>query len=527
MPLDLHQVLMNIPQSVLDKYDFSKAIYNAPLYQVSGIVCPQHGPFKQYTGQLRKPNGAHCPACGDAVRRAKSRLPVEDFIRRANEAHDGFYTYEKVRFFNTTTPVIVTCPLHGDFEVTPNNHMRNGSGEDRGRGCPTCGAAKRGYRRDVNASARATADAKLAAFSKRFVEEARAIHGDAYDYSETVYSGRRSKLTIMCPQHGPFAQTAEHHLMREQGCPACSHHQSKGEAAILKFVSAFASVVVTRDRSIIAPKELDIYVPETKLAIEYCGEYWHGAREAKYEAASRTRHIEKHAACEALGIRLLTIYESEWLNRPRAIKRLIRNALGKSKGSAMARKCELRQVGPSEAKSFFDRNHIQGGGGTGRHYGLFYGKHLVACMRFTEGSNDRGPDADRQWTLSRYATSISVPGGASRLLKAFVDDIHPETIKSFSDNRWFDGAMYEQLGFVLEETLPPDYRVYHQRLGLMLKTSWQRSKIADRIRDLKSAETYDHRSDPRSEREMTYLLGGIRLYDCGKKRWVWRPKSST
>jgi len=49
------------------------------------------------------------------------------------------------------------------------------------------------------------------------------------------------------------------------------------------------------------------------------------------------------------------------------------------------------------------------------------------------------------------------------------------------------------------------------------------SKIADRIRDLKSKESYDHLTDPRSEREMTYLLGGIRLYDCGKKRWVWRP----
>lgn len=523
MPLDLRQVLMNVPREVLDRYDFSKAVYNSPLYQVSGIVCHAHGAFKQYTGQLRKPHGAHCPACGDVVRRAKSRLSREEFIRRAVESHNGFYSYDKVRFFNTTTKVIVTCPEHGDFEVTPNNHMRNGDGaEGRGRGCPVCGAAKRGYRSDMAASARATADAKLAAFARRFEDQARAIHGDAYDYSETLYAGRRSKLTIMCPQHGPFVQTAEHHLTREQGCPACSHHQSKGEAAILKFISAFATPV-TRDRGIIPPKELDIYVPEAKLAIEYCGEYWHGSRAAKYEVVSRTRHLEKHQACAALGIHLLTVYESEWLNRPKVIKRLIRNALGKSRGSVMARKCELRQVGPVPASTFFRRYHIQDGGGNGTHYGLFYGKHLVACMRFTQGSNDRGPGSERQWTLSRYATSISVPGGASRLMKAFVDDHKPDFVKSFSDNRWFDGAMYEHLGFTLESTSDPDYRVYHQRLGLMLKTSWQRSEIPKRIQELRSDERYDPQTDPRSEREMTYLLGAIRLFDCGKKKWVWRP----
>lgn len=518
MPLDLRQVLMNVPQAVLDKYDFSKAVYNAPLYQVSGIVCSKHGPFKQYTGQLRKPSGAHCPACGDATRRAKSRLSQDEFIRRATESHGGAYTYDKVKFFNTTTKVTVTCPEHGDFEVTPNNHMRNG--EDRGRGCPTCGAAKRGYRHDMVGSARATADAKLASFGRKFEEDARAIHGDAYDYSETTYNGRRSKLTILCPQHGPFVQTAEHHLMREQGCPACSHHQSKGEAAILKFVSAFATPVV-RDRGIISPKELDIYVPEAKLAIEYCGEYWHGSRAAKYEAASRTRHVEKYEACQALGIRLLTVYESEWLNRPKAIKRLIRNALGKSRGSVMARKCEVRRVAPGPAAKFFGRYHVQGGGGAGEHYGLYYREHLIACMRFKEGANDRNPNPNRPWTLSRYATQVSVPGGASRLLSAFVEEFHPQEIKSFSDNRWFDGGMYEQLGFALEGISDPDYQVYHQRLGLMQKTSWQRKKLADRIRDLKSTEVYDHRTDPRSEREMTYLLGGIRLFDCGKKRWLW------
>lgn len=195
--------------------------------------------------------------------------------------------------------------------------------------------------------------------------------------------------------------------------------------------------------------------------------------------------------------------------------------MGKARGRIMARKCTLEMVGPVEAADFFERYHIQGGAGYGWHYGLRYHDKLVACMRFTFGANDRG-GAARNWTLSRYATRLPVQGGASRLFKTFVDAQSPTLVKSFSDNRYFDGALYEQLGFVLEDELPPDYQVYHPKTGLLPKTAWQRRKIPARIRDLGSTEIFDPARDPRSERDMTYLLGARRLYDCGKKRWVWR-----
>ena len=148
-------------------------------------------------------------------------------------------------------------------------------------------------------------------------------------------------------------------------------------------------------------------------------------------------------------------------------------------------------------------------------------------MRFTFGSNDRGARADRARTLSRYATRVSVVGGASRLFSAFVTEHKPESVKSFSDNRYFTGGMYEQLGFALEEVSAPDYQVYHPKTGLLPKTAWQRRKIPARIRDLRSDETFDPATDPRSEREMTYLLGAQRMFDCGKKRWVWRHLANT
>lgn len=507
------EVIGKFHPDMLARYDFSRATYHGALERMTGIHCPAHGEFSQYPAQLRR-NGSGCPACGDLVRRAKRRSSADDVIARASEVHGGFYTYANVVYVNNTTKIAVTCPHHGDFQIAPNNHLS-------GRGCPVCGAAKRGHRKDVGDAARKTADTKLASHAAAFVEAARAVHGDVYDYGAVEYAGRKTPVAIVCRKHGTFYQAPGHHLSRAQGCPECSHHRSKGEAAIAKFMAIFGPLR-ERDRGTIAPKELDVYAPWAGVAVEYCGEYWHAASSIEEERKTRTRHLDKYKACEAAGIRLLTVYESEWLARPAAIKRLLRNALGKARGRLMARKCDLRRVGSAEAASFFDSYHPQGGNGYGEHYGLYWRGKLVACMRFTFGGNDRGVHADRVWTLSRYATRVAVTGGASRLFSAFVTERRPDTVKSFSDNRYFSGGMYAQLGFVMEEESDPDYQVYHPKTGLLPKTAWQRKKIPARIRDVGSRETFDPAADPRSEREVTYALGAQRLFDCGKKRWVWK-----
>lgn len=508
------EVIGKFHPDMLAQYDFSQAVYHGALERMTGIRCEKHGEFSQYPAQLRK-NGAGCPSCGGEVRASKKRLPIEEVIRQASERHNGFYTYDRVIYVNNATKFIVTCPVHGDFSITPNNHITGG------KGCPHCGALKRGHRKNVHEAGRKTADTKIAKFSDQFVSEAKAVHGDTYDYSSVAYKGMRTKITIMCPKHGAFTQTPEHHLKRSHGCPECSHHRSKGEAAIAKFISIFLPVE-SRNRQIIAPKELDIYVPKIRVAIEYCGEYWHGASSVDEERKDRTRHLDKYNACAEAGVRLLTIYESEWLDRSFVLKRLIRNVLGKARGKVMARKCELGVIGNAEAAAFFDRYHPQGGTGWGQNYGLLYKGKLVACMRFTFGANDRGAGSERMWTLTRYATRISVTGGASRLFSAFVEEHKPEVVKSFSDNRYFTGGMYEKLGFKLEEEIEPDYQVYHPKTGLLAKTAWQRKNIPARIREIGANDRFDSQTDPRTERDMTYALGAQRLFDCGKKRWVWR-----
>jgi hypothetical protein len=126
-----------------------------------------------------------------------------EFVTRARKIHGRKYDYSRVRYVNVDTPVEVVCRKHGSFFPAPWTHVRKKSPT----GCKLCSSARAGaFRRESH--------------KKSFVAKARQVHGKAYDYSKTVYKDARSKLTIVCPRHGPFKQEAFSHL-RGIGCPRC------------------------------------------------------------------------------------------------------------------------------------------------------------------------------------------------------------------------------------------------------------------------------------------------------------------
>lgn len=431
--------------------------------------------------------------------RRKSVVDTASFIKACTEVHGDTYDYSKVVWTAAKCKVVIVCKIHGKFAQTADNHKV-------GHGCPACRAA-------------ATSERCLTT-KARFIEKVLVVHGDVLDFSKTVYRGSHTAIRVVCKEHNTeFLQAPTSMLSGHMGCTKCNHMKSAPEDEVATYLSLFTEVQ-SRDRKLIAPYELDIVLPEHKLAVEYCGEYYHSSGDQESEVKMATKHIRKHQAAADAGYRLITLYGSEWETRKPVIKRLLRNAIGKGRGRLMARKCELKTVTNADATVFYDKYHPQGGAGHGEHYGLYWNDKLVACMRFTHGSNDRGNNKTRVWTLSRYATRVTVAGGASRLLKAFVTDKSPKQVKSFSDNRFFGGGMYETLGFELKEESSADYMVWHHRLGLRHKSHWQRREIQDRARQLGAEIDFNHETDPRTERDMTYLLGARRIYDCGKKTWV-------
>lgn len=172
------------------KYDYSKVDYQGNKVKVC-IICPIHGEFWQVAGNHLE--GSGCPKCSDRY------MDTEYFIEKSNKIHDGKYSYEKTKFLNSRSKVIITCPIHGDFLQSPNKHLC-------GCGCPKC--AKRFMNQEY------------------FVEKAVIIHGKKYDYSKSNYVSAKNKVIIICPEHGEFLQTPDDHLFGK-GCPKCARESRK------------------------------------------------------------------------------------------------------------------------------------------------------------------------------------------------------------------------------------------------------------------------------------------------------------
>ena len=125
----------------------------------------------------------------------------EEFIRKAKEIHGDRYDYSKVVYINCKTKVCIICPEHGEFWQTPDNHYR-------GQDCPKCVGKKRW-------------DTRGRMTTEQFIDKARKIHGNKYDYSKTKYVNPQTKICIICPEHGEFWQAPYSHLTGKSGCPKC------------------------------------------------------------------------------------------------------------------------------------------------------------------------------------------------------------------------------------------------------------------------------------------------------------------
>lgn len=133
------------------------------------------------------------------------KLTKKEFIERAKKIHGNKYDYSKVKYIDYETPVTIICPIHGEFQQTPNSHLHS-------YGCPKCG------RKNINA------DRKLT--TEEFIKKAKEVHGDKYDYSKVEYKTNKTPVTIICPIHGEFKQRPANHLSGN-GCKKCAVEESR------------------------------------------------------------------------------------------------------------------------------------------------------------------------------------------------------------------------------------------------------------------------------------------------------------
>ena len=234
-----------------NKYDYSKSIYVKAKEKVI-ITCPIHGDFEQ------RPQDHVLKGCGCQKCKAQKIIEIHSytkdmFLQMAHAKFGNKFDYSQVEYVNYTTPVTILCPIHGEFQTTPEYHIESAIG------CAKCGREK---------ANKAESDTQ-----KEFIAKASKVHFDKYDYSKVQYVNSQTKVCIICPEHGEFWQRPANHISG-QGCPKCRLIGQTRLYNKLKEIFPTLDILFEVDKTKvpwIGNQRLDIYIPKINMAIELMG----------------------------------------------------------------------------------------------------------------------------------------------------------------------------------------------------------------------------------------------------------------
>ena len=429
------------------------------------------------------------------------------FIEKAKQIHNDKYDYSKVNYVNSRTKVCIICPEHGEFWQTPHNHLK-------GYGCAECGKEKSHLPKIT---------------TEDFIAKSKERHGNKYDYSKAYYKTWDAKVCIICPEHGEFWQTPSNHI-NGSGCPKCANEKRKN--ALLKDTKLFVDVATLvhdgkpedeivslfseiehqqHNREILNGMEIDIFIPPLKLGIEYNGLRWHSEEFGK----DHRYHLDKLNKCNEKGIRLIQIFEDEWINHREICESKLKQICGLNTNPKIyARKCEIRGISDkTEAYEFLDKNHIQGRTVCTIAFGAYYQNNLVGVMTFKK-------EKEGYWDLNRFATDINYQcvGIGGKLFKYFTRNYPFIEIKSFADRRWTTDPtnnLYTKLGFELDSFVPPTYWYHNPKINPYIRFH----KFGFRKQHLHKQYGLPLTM---TEREMAETLRYTRIWDCGLIKYVYK-----
>jgi hypothetical protein len=311
----------------------------------------------------------------------------------------------------------------------------------------------------------------------------------------------KSKSLFYCENGHNFAISTDSHLHRRKlNLPLCTVCNPIGDLKSIKekelyeyIKSIYKGKVVQSYRDGL---EIDIYLPELKVGFEFNGLYWHSEL---YK--HKNYHLDKTNHFKERGIRLIHIWEDDWASSRDIVKSQVKNWIGLTGNKIFARNCYVKEIKDSKiATHFLNDNHIQGKVNSNLKLGLYYNNELVSLMTFDqfEGRKKMKPGS---WNLSRFCNKLntSVIGGASKLLKYFINNYDVKRIISYADRDWSIGDLYVKLGFEKISESKPDYKY-----------------VVDNSRVHKSRYKKSRLNTEMSESEYMKESKIYRIWDCGK-----------
>lgn len=289
-----------------DRYDYSKVEYYNQNTKVT-FICSIHGEYIQRPSQHLR--GDNCRKCTDIVWADKARMTKEEFIKRSSIVHNNKYDYSLSNYTGIDNKVIIICPIHGEYKKTPHLHLLDK------RGCGKC-----------------TKNRMREYFSHKdiFVDKARKIHGDRYDYDKVSYINNQTNVIVTCKIHGDFNILPNNHTSKKSGCPICSF--SKNEDLIANILQSNRIEYIPQKsfedcRGKRLKLKYDFYLPNHNTLIEYDGiQHYEMVKHFGQESFDRIQRNDKikNKYCKDKGYNLIRI---PYTVKPNKIEKFIMDRL--------------------------------------------------------------------------------------------------------------------------------------------------------------------------------------------------------
>jgi hypothetical protein len=292
-------------------------------------------------------------------------------------------------------------------------------------------------------------------------------------------------------------------------CNPIGRCKSGLEYLLSDFIKKNYNNLESNKRNIIPPNELDIYLPDLKIAFEFNGLFWHSELHKNINY-----HLNKTEECEKNDIKLIHIYEDDWIYKSEIVKSRILNLIGKTPNRIFGRKCIVKEVSDNSlVKEFLFNNHFQGFVGSQIKIGLFYNDELVSLMTFgSKRKFMKQSQSENVYEMLRFCNKLntSVVGGADKLFKYFIKNYKPVEVTSYADRSWSQGDLYEKLGFVFIGKTPPNY--YYIINGV------RKHRFGFR-KDLLIKQGFDTN---KTEHQIMLDRGLYRIFDSGSLKYTWK-----
>uniref|UniRef100_A0A6M3L0P6 Putative Hef-like homing endonuclease n=1 Tax=viral metagenome TaxID=1070528 RepID=A0A6M3L0P6_9ZZZZ len=434
------------------------------------FICPKgHEHFISYNNWL---SGQRCGICYQN----RINIPlIQEEIKKEN------YSLLSDVYKNAFDKLKFKCPEGHTFTMSWGNWQS-------GYRCKTCSIINR-------------------TLSFEFVKKS--FEGYGYTLLSESYKDAFTYLKSLCPKEHIY-YTKWNNWQQGCRCNICSKHASKGEQEISDFIKSLFPNSEQRVRNIIPPQELDILIPTKNLAIEYCGLYWHSENRGK----DKNYHLNKLEQCQERGIKLITIFEDEWIHKQKIVESRLKQILNCFNNEKIyARNCAIGEIDTKTKDIFLEGNHLQGKDSSSIRLGAFFDGELVSVMTFSKGNIAKGSSSkEGVYELSRFC-SISdyrVVGIASKLLTYFIKGFKPKEVFSYADRRWSDGNLYKKLDFKLEHYTQPNYW-YIQKDKRIHRFNFRKSELSKKLDNFDSTLT---------EWENMQNNGYDRIWDCGNIKFI-------